>query len=58
MEKNYFEVLNYLGWCIWEYYYFDIDEIKILNDLDVIEIFGVFVCYVLIDDGYLVNKNC
>ena len=33
-EKNYFEALNYLGWCTWEHYHFDIDETKILNDLD------------------------
>ena len=56
-EKNYFEALNYLGWCTWEHYHFDIDETKILNDLDAIETSGVPVRYVLIDDGHLANKN-
>lgn len=36
---------------------FDIDETKILNDLDAIETSGVPVRYVLIDDGHLANKN-
>ena len=42
---------------IWEHYHYDIDETKILNDIDAIEASGIPVRYVLIDDGHIVNKN-
>ena len=56
-KKEYFEAFNYLGWCTWEHYHYDIDETKILNDLDAIEASGIPVRYVLIDDGHIANKN-
>lgn len=56
-DKNYFEAFDYLGWCSWEHYHFDIDETKIQNDLDSIEASGIPIRYVLIDDGHLANKN-
>ncbi len=56
-EKEYFEAFSYLGWCTWEHYHFDIDENKILSDIDDIEASGVPVRYVLIDDGHIANKN-
>lgn len=55
-NKNYFEAFEYLGWCTWEHYHFDIDETKILNDMDAIESSGIPVRYVLIDDGHVSNK--
>lgn len=55
--KEYFEVFCYFGWCIWEYYYDDINEFKVINDMKMIEVFGIFIWYVLIDDGYFVYKN-
>lgn len=56
-DKNYFEAFNYLGWCSWEHYHYDIDETKMLNDLDGIEASDIPIRYVLIDDGHLANKN-
>lgn len=56
-DKEYFEALNYLGWCTWEHYHYDIDETKILNDLDAIEASGIPVRYVLIDDGHIANRQ-
>ena len=56
-NKEYFEAFNYVGWCTWEHYHYDIDETKILNDLDAIEASGIPVRYVLIDDGHIANKN-
>lgn len=56
-DKQYFDAFNYLGWCTWEHYHFDIDETKILNDIDAIESSGIPVRYILIDDGHIANKN-
>lgn len=56
-EKDYFEAFDYLGWCTWEHYHYDIDESKILNDMDAIETSGIPVRYVLIDDGHIANKD-
>lgn len=56
-DKNYFEAFDYLGWCSWEHYHFNIDETKMLSDLDGIEASGIPIRYVLIDDGHLANKN-
>lgn len=56
-DKQYFNAFDYLGWCTWEHYHYDIDETKILNDIDAIEASGIPVRYVLIDDGHIANKN-
>ena len=56
-DKDYFEAFKYLGWCSWEHYHYDIDETKMLNDLDGIEASGLPIRYVLIDDGHLANKD-
>ena len=39
-DKEYFNAFDYLGWCTWEHYHYDIDETKILNDIDAIEASG------------------
>lgn len=56
-RKAYFEAFDYLGWCTWEHYHQDIDERKILSDLDEIVASEIPVRYVLIDDGHIANKN-
>ncbi|MCD8182534.1 MAG: glycoside hydrolase family 36 [Bacteroides sp.] len=56
-DKVYFEAFNYLGWCTWEHYHLDIDETKILSDIDAIEASGIPVRYVLIDDGHIASSN-
>lgn len=56
-DKAYFEAFEYLGWCSWEHYHMDIDEAKLLHDLDGIEASGLPVRYVLIDDGHVASKN-
>lgn len=55
--KKYFEAFDYLGWCTWEHYHSDIDESKVLADMDAIEASGIPVRYVLIDDGHIANTN-
>lgn len=56
-EKKYFEAFEYLGWCTWEHYHFDIDEAKIIGDLNTIAASGIPVRYVLIDDGHLISNK-
>lgn len=56
-NKKFFDAFDYLGWCTWEHYHFDIDEAKILKDLDTIESADLPIRYVLIDDGHLDNTN-
>lgn len=56
-EKKYFEAFNYLGWCTWEQYHFDIDEPKLLRDIDLIENSGLPIRYMLIDDGHLQSNK-
>lgn len=56
-DKKYFEGFDYLGWCTWEHYHFNIDETKILNDIDAIEASGIPVRYILIDDGHIANEK-
>ena len=56
-DKSYFEAFNYLGWCTWEHYHFNIDESKILEDIEDIEASGIPIRYVLIDDGHIANNN-
>lgn len=55
--KEYFEAFRYLGWCTWEHYHDDIDESRIISDMDAIEASGIPIRYILIDDGHLANKN-
>lgn len=55
--KEYFEAFRYLGWCTWEHYHDDIDESRIVNDIDAIEASGIPIRYILIDDGHLANKD-
>lgn len=57
MEKDYFEAFRYLGWCTWEHYHDDIDEPKIISDINAIEASAIPIRYILIDDGHLTNKN-
>lgn len=56
-DKKYFEGFDYLGWCTWEHYHFNINETKILNDIDAIEASGIPVRYILIDDGHIANEK-
>lgn len=55
-RKEYYEAFEYLGWCSWEHYHFDIDQQKLLEDLKCIEASPLPVRFVLIDDGHLQNK--
>lgn len=57
VDKEYFEAFDYLGWCTWEHYHYDIDETKILNDMNAIEASGIPVRYILIDDGHIANED-
>lgn len=57
IHKEYYEAFDYLGWCTWEHYHDDIDESKILSDLNNIEVSDIPVRYVLIDDGHIANKS-
>ncbi len=52
-NKTYYEAFDYLGWCSWEHYHFDIDESKLLMDLKAINSSAVPIRYVLIDDGHV-----
>ena len=56
-DKKYFEGFDYLGWCTWEHYRLNIDETKILNDIDAIEASGIPVRYILIADGHIANEK-
>lgn len=55
--KARFEAFDYLGWCTWEHYHYDIDEAKILKDINTIENSEIPIRYVLIDDGHIANSN-
>ncbi|MEG1574842.1 MAG: Sip1-related alpha-galactosidase [Bacteroidales bacterium] len=56
-EKEYFEAFDYLGWCTWEHYHADIDEAKIEKDLTTIEMSGIPIRYILIDDGHIASND-
>lgn len=56
-DKEYFEAFRYLGWCTWEHYHDDINESKIVSDIEIIETSGIPIRYILIDDGHLANKG-
>lgn len=56
-EKSFYEAFRYLGWCSWEHYHFDIDEQKLLDDLNRIDASELPVRFVLIDDGHVKNKS-
>ncbi|MCC8171631.1 MAG: glycoside hydrolase family 36 [Parabacteroides sp.] len=55
-EKDFFEAFRYLGWCTWEHYHADIDETKLLKDMEAIASSGIPVRYVLVDDGHLAHS--
>lgn len=56
-EKEIPEPFAYLGWCTWEHYHKNIDEMRLLADLRDIEHSDIPVRYVLIDDGHVRNKQ-
>lgn len=56
-QKPVFEAFKYLGWCTWEHYHFDINEHKIMGDIEAIEKSELPIRYVLIDDGHLTHKG-
>lgn len=56
-EKEYFEAFGYLGWCTWEHHHDEIDESKIISDIEAIEASDIPIRYILIDDGHLANKD-
>lgn len=56
-QKSMFDAFRYLGWCTWEHYHFDIDESKLIDDMNAIVSSGVPVRYVLIDDGHIQNHG-
>lgn len=52
-NKSFPEYMNYLGWCTWNAFYFDVDENKYLTGLKEFKENGVQLGMTLIDDGWL-----
>ena len=51
------EPYGYLGWCSWEFYKKNISEKVILNAFHTLEKCGAPIRWVMVDDGYLDQKN-
>jgi raffinose synthase len=56
-EKRYPEILDYLGWCTWDAFYQDVDEIGILKKAEEFRKKDIPVKWVMIDDGWLDVKG-
>jgi hypothetical protein len=56
-QKTYPAVFEYLGWCTWERYRFDISEHVLTAAIDGIESSGLPIRYVLVDDGYVNERE-
>ena len=52
-NKSFPQYMNYLGWCTWNAFYFDVNEDKYLNGLKEFKENGVQLGMTLIDDGWL-----
>jgi len=53
MNKKYPEIFEYLGWCSWEQYKWNISEDILVDTVEQIETSGLPIRYVLVDDGHL-----
>jgi hypothetical protein len=56
-DKEYPEPFKYLGWCTWEHFKKDINEEIIKTAINDIKSSDLPIRWVLIDDGYLDQKN-
>jgi hypothetical protein len=56
-QKKYPEPYKYLGWCSWEHYRSKINEQIIVNSVNDIKKSPIPIRWVLVDDGYLDQKN-
>lgn len=52
-EKTYPEVFEYLGWCSWEEFHWEINEDLLVRTLRELAASGVRVRWVMVDDGHL-----
>lgn len=57
VNKTFPEYFNYLGWCTWNAFYFDVNEEKYLSVLKEYKENGVQLGMTLIDDGWLTTDN-
>jgi hypothetical protein len=53
MNKKYPEIFEYLGWCSWEEYKWDISEDMLVETVKQIENSDIPVRFLLVDDGHL-----
>jgi len=53
MNKKYPQIFEYLGWCSWEQYKWNISEDILVDAVRQIENSGLPIRYVLVDDGHL-----
>lgn len=51
-EKAYAELFEYLGWCSWEQYHRDIDEIILISAMKALEESPLPIRWFLVDDGH------
>ncbi|MFB9052716.1 Sip1-related alpha-galactosidase [Formosa undariae] len=56
-DKEYPIPFQYLGWCSWEHYKSNINQDIITNSIEDIKASNLPIRWVLIDDGYLDEKN-
>ncbi len=56
-EKSYPEAFEYLGWCSWEHFKFDITETNMIQTIKDIEKSGVPVRSFLMDDGHFDRQS-
>jgi hypothetical protein len=56
-EKQYPDILHYLGWCSWEEYKTSISEKLLLGAIDTIEASKLPIRWLLVDDGHLSSDN-
>jgi hypothetical protein len=56
-DKEYPEPFKYLGWCSWEHYKSNINQKIIVDAINDIKSSDLPIRWVLVDDGYLDEKN-
>ena len=56
-DKSYPEAFEYLGWCSWEHFKKKIDSDKLMQATKTIETSGLPIRWVLVDDGFQVQKG-
>ena len=48
---------QYLGWCTWDAFYFDVDAVKLLDGLREFRRNGISIGSVIMDDGWLTTTE-